>query len=222
MTGLTFDPERHEYFFHGVKVWRSVTGVLQHAGAIDFSGIPTFVLDRARERGSTVHQAIHYLNEGDLNVLEFRSDFPDYTGYLDAWISFRHQRRFVPVLNEHRIYSRRHDVAGTIDCLGWIDGHQAALLDFATGRPEDVAKHWQTAGYLSIAMEWAPDDPDIAAFLASAKACGVKRFAVALRRDGTFQIEPYAAPRELREWETLVQAQRLVAIRKREPVEDAA
>jgi hypothetical protein len=219
MSALTFDPDRHEYFFHGTKVWRSVTAVLQHAGAIDFSGIPEFVLERARQRGSTVHQAIHFFNEGDLDVAQFQADFPDYTGYLSAWVSFRQQRRFRPVLNEHRIYSRRWDVAGTIDCLGILDG-QAVLLDFATGRPEDVAKHWQTAGYLSIALEWAAEDPPLAAYLEVASS--VRRYAVALRRDGSFQVEPYTSPRDMREFETLVQAQRLVAIRKREPVEDVA
>jgi len=219
MTGLTFDPARHEYFFHGTKVWRSVTGVLQAAGAIDFSGIPEFILERARLRGSHVHQAIHYFNEGDLDLRAFVADFPDYSGYLDAWLSFRQQRSFVPILNEHRIYSRRLNVAGTIDCLGLLDG-QAALVDFATGRPEDVAKHWQTAGYLIIAMEWAPDDPDLARFLSNHPV--VRRYAVALRRNGSFQLEPYTSPSDMREFVTLVQAQRLIAIRKREPIEDAA
>jgi hypothetical protein len=219
MSALTFDPERHEYFFHGEKVWRSVTGILHHAGAIDFASVPSMVLDRARTRGTIVHQAIHYLNEGDLDLDRFRAEFPEHIGYLEGWQSFRQQRRFVPMLNEHRIYSRRHDVAGTIDCLGLLDG-QAALLDFATGRPDDAAKHWQTAGYLSIAMEWAADDPLLADFFKFAPS--VKRYAVALRRDGTFRLEPYTNPRELREFDTLVAAQRLVASRKREPVEDAA
>ena len=80
MTGLTFEAERHEYFYQGIKVWRSVTGVLQRAGAINFDGVPEFVLDRARARGTIVHQAVHYLNEGDLNLDQFRADFPLYLG----------------------------------------------------------------------------------------------------------------------------------------------
>ena len=128
-------------------------------------------------------------------------------------------RRFTPLLNEHRIYSRRYDVAGTVDCFGLLDG-QPSLIDFATGRPEDVAKEWQTAGYLQIAMEWAPDDPPVADFLK--RAPSVKRYAVQLKKDGRFELEPYTSPRDLREWCTLVEAQRLVAVRRREPVEDAA
>lgn len=213
-TALTFDADTHTYFFDGAKVWRSVTGVLQAAGAIDFGAIPPFVLDRARRRGQIVHQAIHFLNDDDLNVAAFRADFPDYVPYVDAWQTFCRQRRFQAVLNEHRVYSRQYDLAGTIDCLGVLDGH-AALLDFATGRPEDVAKEWQTAAYLAIARAWQADDPALAAFFADFPV--VRRYAIQLRRDGTFRVEPYQDPRDTRHFFTLVEAQRLVALRRREP-----
>jgi hypothetical protein len=210
--GLVFDPVPHRYTLDGAAV-PSVTGILAASGLIDFSSIPLPILDAARERGTIVHQAIHFLNEGDLDVEQFGVDFPAYAGYVDAWRSFCAQQSFVAVLNEHRIASRRHQVAGTLDCLGLLDG-AAVLLDFATGRPADVAKDLQTAAYYGIALEWSEVDEDLSAFFLAHRV--VKRYAVALRRDGTFRLEPYNDPTDYRKFLILVEAQRIVAAHRGE------
>lgn len=206
MSGLTFDATLHRYTLDDVVV-PSVTGILKASGLIDFSGIPDSILEAARVRGTTVHQAIAYFNDGDLDLEQFQIDFPHYVGYVDAWLSFVAQRNFLPVLNEHRVASRRHQVAGTLDCLGLLDG-QAVLLDFATGNPADVCKWLQTAAYEVLAREWASDDPALAAFFAA--HAFVKRYAVALRKDGTFALEAYASPGDAREFLALVTARQIV------------
>lgn len=194
---LTFDEGPHVYSVDGVPVPVSVTGVLQRGGLIDFSGVPAAALAAARHRGSTVHAAIHYYNEHDLDVALFFEQFPDYAPYFQAWLTFCEQCHFVPVLNEHRVYSPRHHIAGTIDCLGTLNG-AAVLLDFATGRPEDVAKHLQTAAYYGFALEWAAHDEPLAAFFA--KWPIVKRYAVQLRRDARFALRPYTMPTDYRDF----------------------
>src|SRR5262252_506152 len=118
--GLTFDAAAHVYELDG-EIVPSVTQILTRAGLIDFSHLPGYVREAALERGRVVHQAIHYWNEHDLDVEAFGRSFPQYAGYLDAWRSFCDQRAFVAVLNERRIASRRHRVAGTLDCLGTLD-----------------------------------------------------------------------------------------------------
>src|SRR6185436_17565531 len=132
---LTFDDATHTYTLDGVIV-PSVTGILKASGLIDFTGIPESILEAARVRGTTVHQAIAFYNDGDLDLELFEHDFPDYVGYLEGWLSFCRQRNFTPILNECRIASRRHQIARTIDCLGELDG-EAVLIDYATGRPQD-------------------------------------------------------------------------------------
>jgi hypothetical protein len=211
-TGLSFDADTHTYFLDGRAVPRSVTGVLKAAGLIDFSAIPGPILDAARRRGTVVHQAVHYFNERDLDLAQFETDFPAYMPYVTAWIKFTTQRSFVPVLCEYRVVSRRHEVAGTIDCLGLLDG-VAVLLDFATGDPGDVAKDLQTAAYLALAFEWADEDPALAAFIRAYPA--VRRYGVALRGDGSFALAPYLDPLDLRHFLTLVEAQRIVEARRR-------
>jgi hypothetical protein len=116
------------------------------------------------------------------------------------------------VLNERRIASRRHQVAGTLDCLGTLDG-TAVLLDFKTGRPDDVAADLQTAAYHALAAEWAEEDDALARFFAEHPV--VRRFAVQLRKDATFRIEAYADPRDFRDFLTLVAAQQIVTRRGR-------
>jgi len=209
--GLTFDAPTHTYVLDGAVV-PSVTGILKAAGLIDFSSIPPFVLEAARARGTAVHAAIHYYNADDLDIPAFTDEFPDCVGYLEAWIRFRELRRFVPVLNEHRLASRRYQLAGTADCFGLLDG-APVLLDFATGRPQDVAKDLQTAAYYTLALEWAADgeDPELAAFLARGV---VRRYGVALRRDGSFSLDPYSDPADFREFLALVDAYRIVTRRR--------
>jgi hypothetical protein len=207
---LTFDAATHAYELDGVRV-PSVTGILKASGLIDFSKIPPSILEDARVRGSKVHAAIHYYNERDLDVAQFCQDFPTYAPYLEAWIKFCAERRFTPVLNEHRIASRHLRVAGTLDCLGILDG-VAVLLEFKTGRPDDVAANLQTAGYYGLALEWAAEDEALAAFFKLHPV--VKRYAVQLRKDATFRVEAYTAASDFRKFRTLVEAQHIVAEHK--------
>ena len=217
MRRLDFDAASHTYFVDGVPVGRSVTGVLKRAGLIDFSGIPAGVLERARTRGTVVHQALHYLNEGDLDLKGFSTDYPDYLGYVEAWQFFLAARDFRPVLCEHRVASAAHDVAGTIDCLGVLEG-RGVLIDFATGDPAHAAKDLQTAAYVALAWESRPHDGAIDRYLGEFGPF-IRRYAVALRADGTFSIEEYKHPGDAAEFFALVAAQRILDRRRPRRVE---
>ena len=195
MGAIGFDAPTHTYTLDGDRLRRSTTGVLKGAGLYDFAHIPPAQLAAALRRGTTVHQAIHFFNDHDFDLDAFRVDFPDYVGYVDAWIRFCQTRSFLPVLNEHRIASRLYRIGGTIDCLGILDGG-GVLLDFATGNPADVAKDLQTAAYLMFAREWAADDPPLADFLNAYPS--IRRFGVALHADGSFRLEHYGDPSDLR------------------------
>jgi hypothetical protein len=192
---LTFDAEGHIYSLDGRRV-RSVTGLLRKVGLIDFSKIPSQILEAARLRGTKVHQAIHYYNERDLDVLAFCREFPGYAGYLQSWIRLAESGRLQTVLCEHRLACRLPRYAGTLDWLGLLDGH-AAILDFATGRPEDAAKHLQTAGYVNAAYQWArePGEERLRAFLAQHKF--IERASVKLDKHGGLpKLTPYRDPKD--------------------------
>jgi hypothetical protein len=211
VSALQFDPLVHRYTLDGEPV-RSVTGILRDSGLIDFSHVPHAILESARARGVAVHRAVQYYNERDLDVDAFRRDYPECAGYLDAWIRFCHERVFEGVINERRIASRIHRVAGTLDCLGILDGH-AALLDFATGDPAECAKDLQTAGYLMLAREWADEDGLLTSFFSRHPV--VRRYAIALRADGSFRVELYPNQRNYRDFLALVAARAIVEARRR-------
>jgi hypothetical protein len=200
------DVGQHEYWLDGERM-KSVTAVLRDAGLINFDGIPIGTLAAARERGTRVHKAISYFNENDLALDKFREDFPSDVGYLDGWLNFCSQRRFVPVLNEHRVASRRYMVAGTLDTLGTLDG-AGVLLDFATGDAAAVCKQLQTAGYELLAREWSIEDPTLAEFFE--QHASIRRYAIELNRDGSFRIRGYTSPSDHREFIALVTAQAVV------------
>jgi hypothetical protein len=218
MSALTFDAMQHRYTLDGEPL-RSVTGILRDSGLIDFSHIPAATLETARARGSAVHHAVQYFNEGDLDIGAFRHDFPECAGYLTAWDRFRHERAFEPLINERRVASRIHRVAGTLDCLGVLDGH-GALLDFATGDPAECAKDLQTAGYLLLAQEWSAEDGLLHSFFN--RHAVVRRYAIALRADGAFRVELYPDRRNYRDFLTLVSARAIVDARRRRPLAEVA
>jgi len=208
MTGLTFEPISHRYELDGVRV-PSVTGVLRASGLVDFSAVPPPILERARIRGTTVHEAIAALNENDLDLEAFYRDFDEESGYLRGWETFLSQRCYRPLLNEVRVASRRHQVAGTIDTIGTLDG-VAVILDYATGSAAASCKRLQLAGYEYLAREWASDEPLLTDFFV--RYPYVKRYAVELHRDGSFRLEPYTDPGDFREFVTLRSA---LAIREK-------
>lgn len=193
---LAFDPLPHVYTLDGVVVPHSVTGLLRQVGLIDFSMIPHHILEAARTRGTTVHQAIHYFNEHDLDLEGFYLDFPGYAGYVQSWVRLMDTGRLVTVLCEHRLASRQPVYAGTLDWLGLFDGH-AAILDFATGDPDDAAKHLQTAAYVLAAKKWMhePGEEALRAFLTAHPF--VARYSVRLHKTGSLPtVTPYRDPKD--------------------------
>jgi len=196
---LLFNAAAHEYFLDGPQV-PSVTGVLRDQSLVDFSGVPPFILERARQRGTAVHALCHFYNENDL---DWTSVDPTYRPYVEAWVACVAERHIVPLLCERRLASRRHRVAGTLDLLAEIDG-DGWLLDFATGDPEDAAKDFQTAAYLGLALEWASEDQRLADVLKRFQRW--RRASVRLMKTGLFRVTEYTDARDYARFQTLAAA----------------
>jgi hypothetical protein len=222
MPRLEFHEINHAYLLDGVRV-PSVTQVLQASGAMmDFSKVPQPILIAARDRGSAVHRAAPYWLEGDLDVDDFCTTFPEYAGYLQSLMALFASGRLSTVACERRVASPLYGFAGTFDWIGLFDG-KAAMLDWATGAPADVAKDLQLSAYDVAAHEWASlgEDPLLAEFFATHPR--LLRFAVRLMKDGSLpKLEPYHDPRLFAEYRTLLDAQRILARRKGEWITVAA
>jgi len=180
---LTFDPAGHKYYVGGVE-YPSVTTILKVAGVYDeYADVDPAILARAGLRGDAVHQAIEvYLTTGHWPD-HIRDD--DIVGpYLDAFWSWYRWSNFEVWHVEHRTYSIRHGVAGTIDIVGKLDGVPSIIDVKSTRMLNKVATGYQTAAYRLLYNEHE-DDP----------AYRVRnRYALHLRNDGTPRLEPLKNP----------------------------
>src|SRR3990167_11512697 len=110
--GLTLDEPTHQYRLHG-RPLPSVTGVLASSTIVDASHFT----EESRIRGQHVHQAAHFFDDDDLDLDSVR---PEIRPYLDAYIAFRRDTGFYPVLIDQRLYHSR-GYAGTLDRVGWLN-----------------------------------------------------------------------------------------------------
>lgn len=192
---LTFDEPQHQYTLNG-KPCRSVTQILRKVGLINFDHVPSYVLDAALARGRAVHKALEYWHQHDLDVVDFRRTFPDWSGFVDSWIRLMTGGRFHTFAAEQRVGNFAPRYCGCYDWLGTHDGH-AALLDFSTGNPFDAAKNYQLAGYTLAINAWAhtPGQDKLRTFLDQHSY--IHRIAVRLQRDGSLpQLTTYDDPRD--------------------------
>lgn len=125
---LEFEASTHTYRVDGVIV-PGVTSVLKTAGIIDYSMIPQDVLRTAAARGTAVHLALQFLDEG---TLDRDSISEDLVGYISAYERFCADSGFTCAQIEQRVYHPGCQYAGTLDRTGVIGGG-LAVLDFKTG-----------------------------------------------------------------------------------------
>ena len=173
---VTFEPETHTYRDSTGQVVPSVTQILKGAGLLDYSMYSG--AEYAAARGTAVHLACQYWDEGDL---DYDGLDPEIVPYVDAWIRYREDSDFVPCQLEQMVWCASPRYAGTLDRVGMVQGHQW-LLDIKTGQPHP-ATALQTAAY--------------------AEASGLlgltKRGAVYLRNDGTYKLEVHN--NHLKDWQ---------------------
>jgi hypothetical protein len=132
---LHFEPVGHRYTLRPDMIeLPSVTQVLKETRMVDYSMIPQDVLEAASKRGTAVHQALHYLDDGDLDDATLD---PAIHGYVMAYMAFKRDAGFEPMLVEWRSWNRAYRYAGTLDRTGTIrrkdGGLDRVVLDFKTG-----------------------------------------------------------------------------------------
>ncbi|SRR5581483_1186985 len=132
---LRFDAVAHKYFLdpEGVEL-PGVTRALEGAGIVDWSMVPRDILVAAQERGTRVHEALHYLDDGELD--EQNLD-PAIQGYVSAWPKAKAQLDIEILLVEHMGFSAAHRYAGRMDRVVTLPkkggGRRKSVIDFKTG-----------------------------------------------------------------------------------------
>lgn len=143
--GLVFDEQSHSYTLDG-RVLPSVTTVIKDNGlGDDFAAVDAATLEHARQRGTAVHAALHYLDEGTLD--ETTVD-PIVAPYVVAWQRFKAERGVLITEMEQRFADAVYGFAGTVDRIAIIDG-LITVIDVKTGSV--TGANFQTAAYAHLA-----------------------------------------------------------------------
>lgn len=145
--GLTFSEATHQYFLGGQEL-PSVTSIIRdnRLGG-DFSAVAPATLEHARQRGTAVHAALHYDDEG---MLDETTVDPEVAPYLDAWRRFRAERHVAIVEMERRYADATYRFAGTLDRIAVVEGRRV-VIDIKSGDVEGA--DLQTAAYAHLAGE---------------------------------------------------------------------
>lgn len=170
---LTFEPTEHVYHFDGVRV-PSVTQVLEPL--IDYDRVPFRILEHAAQRGTAVHLATEFYDDGDLDE---ESIDPEILPYVEAWRRFREESGFTVERSEVRVYSPRHGYAGTVDAIGYMRGRRI-MVEKKTTAQLHPATAIQVSAYYRAFNESALPGKRVRS------ACSVW-----LRRDGTYRFDAY-------------------------------
>lgn len=111
---LEFDEASHTYFVDG-EVKLSVTQILKEAGIVDTQWFTEF----GRWRGSAVHKATQYWDEGDMDR---RTLDPIVKPFVNDWKVFREKTGFAPTMIEQTFYDPTYDYCGKPDRRGYFLG----------------------------------------------------------------------------------------------------
>lgn len=133
---LTFDPDKHEFRYRK-KIIPSVTQIIKVAGGYQRRN------ERAMLRGTNVHLATRYYDEGTIKDAKIGKGIE---GYLDAYVKFRREHDFIFIEIEQPVFHKDYLYAGIPDRHGFYKSREC-LLSIKSGMPipNDIL---QEAGYV--------------------------------------------------------------------------
>ena len=172
---LEFNEEKHEYRIDGVLL-PNVTRITNMMSS--YAGVPASVLAAKAEIGQAVHWATELDDQDDLDYLGLPDEL---RGYVDAWRLFKKQTGWITELSEQRVYSKRYQFAGTLDCIGHFES-------LAKVRPSVLALIDKKTTYDILPSV----GPQVAAYAEAWNETNTpkirRRFAVQLKRDGFYNL----------------------------------
>jgi hypothetical protein len=169
---LVFDAATHQYWRGGILL-PSVTQVMEPLYALFLRGTNNEVMERAKRRGTAVHLACQFDDEGDLDLSTVDEKV---LPRLLAWRKFKSEMQVKIVDSEKVVDHKMLHYAGTLDRTAYI-GFDFYVLDLKSSDFAEPAHHVQTAAYQSALL--GPGIP-----------VGIKRASVILNDDGTYRFNP--------------------------------
>lgn len=140
---VVFTEEEHSYQYDG-NYLSGVTSLLKRQLFADkYSDIPEFVLRKAAERGTKVHELCEWEDSTGLSAAD---DNEAFNTAAHRYTELREQAGFKAVENEYLVSDLQH-VASKIDCV-WSEGLDYVLADIKTTQKYDeLYLRWQLSIY---------------------------------------------------------------------------
>lgn len=197
LDGVIYNEENREA--HSVDGQRlvGVTTALRLAGkAASFENVKPDVLAYKASQGKAAHYAAHAFDDGDL----VESSVADIIRpRLNAWRSFRRERRFEPRCLETVVVSREFGFLGRLDRFGRADRLRQVLADMKIGDPDAARTDLQLALY-EIALREEIEfylryhRPIVTPAMHDFLTLPVERWSVELRADSRYRLRRYPLP----------------------------
>lgn len=173
---LTFNKAAHQYFWCGEPVL-NVTRIISHL--VDYSRIPPAALEIARQEGMAVHRMVELDCNGE------PADVPEWMkGQHEGWLRFKDETGLECWAAEQKMYHPALAYAGTPDLIGLMPklktAKGAACIDVKRSLYAGPAIGLQCSGYAEIWNKTQGKELRV-----------VERFALQLRPNGTYRLQPY-------------------------------
>lgn len=148
-SNVVFTPEDHRYFLNG-KELSGITGLIKSQLFADkYANIPQFVLDRAAERGTMVHESIELLDGGFAPA--------ETTPELENYKHIKEENALTTVANEYIVTDNEHFASG-IDLVLSDKEDNIILADIKTTSVLDKEYvRWQLSIYAYLFELQNPD-----------------------------------------------------------------
>ncbi|KPK67356.1 MAG: hypothetical protein AMJ84_13345 [Acidithiobacillales bacterium SM23_46] len=177
---LRFDALTHTYSINDIVI-PSVTQILKATGCVD----DRWYTEEGRQRGEIVDKLTSAHDDGRLDYKELAKRYPEYMGYLEAWIQFRRAIVTDVIAIQEWVLHLEDGYAGTLDRRVRVLGGQLFLIDTKLG----AKCSWHPLQ--TIAYARCLDEPH-------ARAC------VYLRSDGTYRFVEHASPADEPAWQSVL------------------
>lgn len=212
MIPFRFDEATHLYTVEG-HYCLSTSDIISLAGLSDYSSVPPGRLETARDRGTSLHKAVHYFEEGDL---DFASLSPEIQPYLRAYMKFRVEREFEPIAPQERAMVYQHEntdqmIGCTLDLRGTVGG-KLYIVDPKCTYPNCGAAKKQThiRWRMQLQSYWEATLTDEPFWETQAQATteGISKAILHLKKDATYELIEFPVDDAL-DWDACIRMARM-------------
>lgn len=139
MSNLIFKNE--EYWLGDKKLLRTTELLSKHKLSPDYSQVPEWILEEAREKGNYEHKLIELAVKGQVKT----SDLSDFATQA---VELLEQHGITVVGSEYRVHN--DEIAGTIDLIGIKNDKQIIIDVKTTSKLHTEAVSWQNSIYAHL------------------------------------------------------------------------